>query len=279
MALGAVVIVAAFRPPAPRDRAPAPVPRRLDCRAWRTPGHSPPPSRSSAWWAASCCLAAALERTAPPSASRGSGRAGSSRSRPARCGSSARSRPTSWRSCRRSRACPASTSGRASARGRATTRARSSPRSGAVGFRLRDATGSIRVFPREARWDAPLRFDAASDWSGDDPPGLDINAGAAHRPVVEDREAQIAALLTVRPAADLPGEALERRAEPLLDNPGGQRARLHRRAPSRLRGATPGARRHDHDRRVGAAVRRPRRPGGRRPLRPDAWPSTTRRWR
>jgi hypothetical protein len=85
---------------------------------------------------------------------------------------------------------------------------------GAVGFRLRDATGSIRVFPREARWDAPLRYDAASDWSGDDPPGLNINAGAAHRPAVEDREAQIAALLTVRPAAELPGEALD--GEPSL---------------------------------------------------------------
>ena len=84
----------------------------------------------------------------------------------------------------------------------------------AVGFRLRDATGSIRVFPRGARWDAPVRFDAGTDWSGDDPPGLNINAGAAQRPASDDREAQIAALLTVRPAADRPGEALE--GEPSL---------------------------------------------------------------
>jgi hypothetical protein len=76
----------------------------------------------------------------------------------------------------------------------------------AVGFRLRDASGSIRVFPRDARWEAPLRFDAASDWSGDDPPGLNLNPGASHRPVVGDREAQIAALLTVRPPVDLPGD-------------------------------------------------------------------------
>jgi hypothetical protein len=73
---------------------------------------------------------------------------------------------------------------------------------GAVGFRLRDASGSIRVFPRGARWDAPLRFDANSDWDGDDPPGLNLNAGASLRPAIDDREAQIAALLTVRMPVD-----------------------------------------------------------------------------
>jgi len=76
----------------------------------------------------------------------------------------------------------------------------------AVGFRLRDASSAIRVFPRGARWDAPLRFDAASDRTGGDPPGLNVNRGASHRPAVEDREAQIAALLTVRRPADPPGE-------------------------------------------------------------------------
>jgi len=72
----------------------------------------------------------------------------------------------------------------------------------AVGFRLRDASGSIRVFPRDARWDAPLRFDAASDWGGGDPPGLALNGGASLRPALGDRDAQIAALLTVRAPAD-----------------------------------------------------------------------------
>ncbi len=76
----------------------------------------------------------------------------------------------------------------------------------AVGFRLRDASGSIRVLPNGARWDAPLRFDAASDWAGADPPGLDINPGAAYRRAELDREAQIAALLTVRPPADSAAE-------------------------------------------------------------------------
>ncbi|MFH1474968.1 MAG: hypothetical protein ABIG85_03830 [Chloroflexota bacterium] len=78
----------------------------------------------------------------------------------------------------------------------------------AVEFRLRDASGTIRVLPRGARWEAPIRFDAASDWSGGDPPGLNVNPRAAHRPADQDRAAQIAALLTVRPPADLPGEAL-----------------------------------------------------------------------
>jgi hypothetical protein len=75
----------------------------------------------------------------------------------------------------------------------------------AVGFRLRDSSGAIRIMPRGARWDAQVRFDAASDWAGGDPPGLNVNPGATNRLAVEDREAQIAALLTVRPPADLPG--------------------------------------------------------------------------
>ena len=72
----------------------------------------------------------------------------------------------------------------------------------AIGFLLRDASGTIRVFPRDADWDAPLRFSGSSDWDGDDPPGLAINTGTTHRAAAEDREAQIAALLTVRPPHD-----------------------------------------------------------------------------
>jgi hypothetical protein len=79
----------------------------------------------------------------------------------------------------------------------------------AVGFRLHDASGTLRVLPGGARWEAPLRFDAATDWTGGDPPGLNVNPGAAHRPAEQDREAQIAALLAVRPPADLPGEGLD----------------------------------------------------------------------
>lgn len=78
----------------------------------------------------------------------------------------------------------------------------------AVGFRLRDGSGSIRVFPRGARWDAPLRFDAASDWDGDDPPGLAVNTGPSLRPVREEPEAQVAELLAIRP----PGGRLDDRS-------------------------------------------------------------------
>lgn len=72
----------------------------------------------------------------------------------------------------------------------------------AVGFRLRDASGSIRVFPRGARWEAPVRYDAADGWTGDPPPDLRLNRGPAHQPLEEDRDAQIAALLSVRRAGD-----------------------------------------------------------------------------
>ncbi len=72
----------------------------------------------------------------------------------------------------------------------------------AVGFRVRDDSGAVRVFPRGARFDVPDRFDAKSGtWDGD-PPGLLPRTGPAFGPG-PDRDSQIAALLTVRdPAAD-----------------------------------------------------------------------------
>ena len=146
----------------------------------------------------------------------------------------------------------------------------------AVGFRLRDASGTIRVLPGGARWDAPLRFDAATDWAGGDPPGLNVNPGAADRPAEQDREAQIAALLTVRPPADLPGEG-STAGRASRDVARGGRSR--RPAPPRLRGAPARARRHRHDPGLGAPVRRPGGPRGHRPRRPARAPSTTRRWR
>ena len=72
----------------------------------------------------------------------------------------------------------------------------------AVGFRVRDATGSIRVFPRGARWDAPVCFDDATSTMGDEPPGLDLRTGSAIAGVEVDRAAAIAALLTVHPGDD-----------------------------------------------------------------------------
>ena len=66
------------------------------------------------------------------------------------------------------------------------------------GFRVRDATGNIRVFPRGARVDAPVRFDEETGALGDEPPGLAIRTGAATRVSEPDRGTAIAELLRVR---------------------------------------------------------------------------------
>jgi hypothetical protein len=103
----------------------------------------------------------------------------------------------------------------------------------AVGFRLRDASGTIRVFPRGARWEAPLRLDASDDWSGASPPGLRLNAGPTVQAGQEDdREAQIAALLTVRPTVGLD------------DDQGGASGVL-----GSIRGGLGGSRRRDYEER------------------------------
>lgn len=77
----------------------------------------------------------------------------------------------------------------------------------AVGFRIRDETGTLRVFPHGARFDVPDRFDeTTSAWSGS-PAGLDLRTGSAYGPGPDDHVAQVAALLTVRDPATgpLPG--------------------------------------------------------------------------
>jgi hypothetical protein len=80
-----------------------------------------------------------------------------------------------------------------------------------VGFRVRDESGSIRVFPRGARLDVPDRFDERDSAFGEPPVGLAMRPAGVE--VVEplDREAAIAALLTVRlpdpePATGDPGD-------------------------------------------------------------------------
>ncbi len=82
----------------------------------------------------------------------------------------------------------------------------------AVGFRVRDAEGSIRVFPAGARLGVSSRFRGRTGLMGDQPAGLDLRSGGAFGPAVGpdgetplDREAAIAALLTVRqPSPDEP---------------------------------------------------------------------------
>ena len=79
-----------------------------------------------------------------------------------------------------------------------------------VGFQVRDATGSLRVFPRGCRVDAPLRFHDQTGLAGDPPPGLAIRTGPATQTAEIDDAAAIAELLTVHePAAtrDSPGWA------------------------------------------------------------------------
>jgi hypothetical protein len=66
-----------------------------------------------------------------------------------------------------------------------------------VGFAVRDATGSLRIFPRGARVDAPLRFHDETGLAGDEPPGLAIRTGPATAATVVDRAAAISDLLTV----------------------------------------------------------------------------------
>jgi len=70
-----------------------------------------------------------------------------------------------------------------------------------VGFRIRDASGSLRVFPRGAQWDVPDRFSDSSDW----PAGLRLRSGPALAPANPSHEELVAQLLTVRPAGGLAG--------------------------------------------------------------------------
>ena len=68
----------------------------------------------------------------------------------------------------------------------------------AVGFRVRDASGAVRVFPSGARFDVPDRYDESTSAWGGGPIGLNPRTGPLFAPGPDDREAQLAALLTVR---------------------------------------------------------------------------------
>lgn len=80
----------------------------------------------------------------------------------------------------------------------------------AVGFRVRDDTGAVRVFPRGARWDAPLVLDDRTGTFGEEPPGLALRTGSSIAPVEPDRDAAIAALLSVRTSGADEGHPLLR---------------------------------------------------------------------
>jgi hypothetical protein len=72
----------------------------------------------------------------------------------------------------------------------------------AVGFRVRDATGTVRVFPRDARFDVPARYHEGTGLMGEQPPGLRFRVGAAVSLAQPSREEQVAALLTVHRPED-----------------------------------------------------------------------------
>jgi hypothetical protein len=86
----------------------------------------------------------------------------------------------------------------------------------AVGFRVRDASGDVRVFPRDAHWLVPAAFDASTGLMGDEPIGLRPRMGGAIQPGGLGRDAQIAALLTVHRPSEDPDSV-----EGLLDGHGG----------------------------------------------------------
>lgn len=66
-----------------------------------------------------------------------------------------------------------------------------------VSFRLRDEAGAIVVFPVGATWSIEPRFTGGTGVWGDPPPELDLNSGTPMTMTQQDRETQIAALLTV----------------------------------------------------------------------------------
>ena len=66
-----------------------------------------------------------------------------------------------------------------------------------VGFQVRDSSGTIRVFTRDARFDAPVRFDGETGLMGDEPPGLEIRTEGATQTTELDRDTAAAALLQV----------------------------------------------------------------------------------
>ncbi len=72
----------------------------------------------------------------------------------------------------------------------------------AVGFRVRDASGDIRVFPGGTQLLVPDVYSESSGIMGDEPIGLQPRTGSAFRPTDQEREALVAELLTVHPASD-----------------------------------------------------------------------------
>jgi hypothetical protein len=67
----------------------------------------------------------------------------------------------------------------------------------AIGFRVRDESGSLRVFPRGARFDAPVLFEGETDMTGSEPVGLALRRGGSTQIAEIDRALAAAELLEV----------------------------------------------------------------------------------
>ena len=133
-----------------------------------------------------------------------------------------------------------------------------------IGFRVRDASGSIRVFPRGARFDAAVRFEGETGLAGDEPPGLDLRRSGATQNSETDRAIAVAALLEVRQPDDEPDPA-----EPVM---------LDAKRPATLPRNAARTRRRGDDRRPRPPLLRSRRPDRAPiPARSPTRRSTTRR--
>lgn len=69
----------------------------------------------------------------------------------------------------------------------------------AVGFRVRDDSGDVRIFPRNAVWDVPPRFEDRSTSMHGLPAGLRLRNGSPYQIAQLNREALIADLLSPDP--------------------------------------------------------------------------------
>lgn len=81
----------------------------------------------------------------------------------------------------------------------------------AIGFRVRDDSGDVRVFPHGARIEAPITFDERTGSFGETPAGLDLRTGGPIAAAEPDHAAAIDALLTVRVSARPPSDRSTRR--------------------------------------------------------------------
>jgi hypothetical protein len=67
-----------------------------------------------------------------------------------------------------------------------------------VGFRIEDGSGSLRIFPRGARFDAPVRFEGQTGSLGDEPAGIELRQGGPTRASELDPAVAAADLLRIR---------------------------------------------------------------------------------